>query len=259
MRFHKERTERIEEMKKKIIIISSIIVCLLIVGGITFIAHNKTSEDKTSDVTESLEAETSTDADKESDVSTDKEKDDTSTNKKETNTVESDKKEDEKKTDDKTTEEQKTEDKKTTENTESNSERTKKDEEHKHTWVTGYRTEEKVVHHDAVTHTETQTTYTTETQTIHHDATNGEYWCNACGAHFSSEAEAQAHQNSGGNGVNCIMDGYSGHGGSAAWDETVTVQVPHTETVTIVDQAAWDETVVDKIEYTYCSECGAEK
>ena len=27
----------------------------------------------------------------------------------------------------------------------------------------------------------------------------------------------------------------------------------------VVDQAAWDETVVDKTEYTYCSECGAEK
>ena len=60
MKFYKERTERIEEMKKKIIIISSIIVCLLIVGGITFFALNKTSKDKTLDVTENLEAETST-------------------------------------------------------------------------------------------------------------------------------------------------------------------------------------------------------
>ena len=240
-------------MKKKIIIISSIIVCLLIVGGITFIAHNKTSEDKTSDVTESLEAETSTDADKESDVSTDKEKDDTSTNKKETNTVESEKKEDEKKTDDKTTEEQKTEDKKTdnkkteadkktTENTGSNSESTKKEEEHKHTWVTGYRTEEKLVHHDAVTHTETQTTYTTETQSVE------KFMCRDCGATFDSASAADAH---------CMScEHYSGY---TNYYETVTVQVPHTETVTIVDQAAWDETVVDKIEYTYCSECGAEK
>ena len=249
-------------MKKKAIIISSIIVCLLIAGGITFLALNKSSKNETTDVTESLEAETSTDADKESDVSTDKEKDDTSTNKKETNTVESDKKEDEKKTDDKTTEEQKTEnkktdnkkteaDKKTTENTGSNSESTKKEEEHKHTWITGYRTEEKLVHHDAVTHTETQTTYTTETQTIHHD---GDYWCNYCGTHFSSSAAASTHCDS--NSVECYTYGYSGLEG---WDETVTVQVPHTETVTIVDQAAWDETVVDKTEYTYCSECGAEK
>ena len=238
-------------MKKKAIIISSIIVCLLIAGGITFLALNKSSKNETTDVTESLEAETSTDAKKKSDISTDKEKTDTSTNKKETNTVEADKKKDEKKADDKKTEEQKTEDKKTTENTESNSERTKKDEEHKHTWVTGYRTEEKVVHHDAVTHTETQTTYTTETQTIHHD---GDYWCNYCGTHFSSSAAASAHCDS--NSVECYTYGYSG---LAGWDETVTVQVPHTETVTIVDQAAWDETVVDKTEYTYCSECGAEK
>ena len=240
-------------MKKKAIIISSIIVCLLIVGGITFIAHNKTSEDKTSDVTESLEAETSTDADKESDVSTDKEKDDTSTNKKETNTVESDKKEDEKKTDDKTTEEQKTEDKKTdnkkteadkktTENTGSNSESTKKEEEHKHTWVTGYRTEEKVVHHDAVTHQETVTTYTTETQRVER------FMCRDCGATFDSDAAANDHM------LNC--EHYSGY---TNYYETVETQVPHTETVTVVDQAAYDETVVEKIEYTYCSECGAEK
>lgn len=266
MRFHKERTERIEErieeMKKKIIIISSIIVCLLIVGGITFIAHNKTSEDKTSDVTESLEAETSTDADKESDVSTDKEKDDTSTNKKETNTVESDKKEDEKKTDDKTTEEQKTEDKKTdnkkteadkktTENTGSNSESTKKEEEHKHTWVTGYRTEEKVVHHDAVTHTETQTTYTTETTTVHHESSCR---CCNCGA-IGSESEIISHIE---NNMDCFLSG-AGYVGTPGYDEQVSTQVPHNETVTVVDQAAYDETVVEKIEYTYCSECGAEK
>ncbi len=239
-------------MKKKSIIISSIIVCLLIAGGITFLALNKSSKNETTDVTESLEAETSTDAKKKSDISTDKEKTDTSTNKKETNTVETDKKKDEKKADDKKTEEQKTEDKKTTENTGSNSERTKKDEEHKHTWVTGYRTEEKVVHHDAVTHTETQTTYTTETQTIHHP---GNYVCRGCGATFETEEAANAHCDNS-NNVNCIMGGWSGAPG---WDETVTVQVPHTETVTIVDQAAWDETVADKIEYTYCSECGAEK
>ena len=44
---------------------------------------------------------------------------------------------------------------------------------------------------------------------------------------------------------------------TAGWDEVVETQVPHTTTV--VDQAAYDETVVEKIEYTYCSECGAEK
>ena len=52
------------------------------------------------------------------------------------------------------------------------------------------------------------------------------------------------------------------HGGlvsdtTTGWDEVVETQVPHTTTV--VDQAAYDETVVEKIEYTYCSECGAEK
>ena len=232
MKYYKERTERIQGMKKKIIIISSIIVCLLIVGGITFVALNKTSKDKKSDVTESLEAETSTDADKESDVSTDKEKDDTSTNKKETNTVESDKKEDEKKTDDKTTEEQKTEDKKTdnnktdnkkteadkktTENTGSNSESTKKEEEHKHTWVTGYRTE----------------------------------GCD-CGAQFTDHAAAMDHLRATEHMSGLVSDKTDG------WDEVVETQVPHTTTV--VDQAAWDETVVEKIEYTYCSECGTEK
>ena len=238
-------------MKKKAIIISSIIVCLVIAGGITFLALNKSSKNETTDVTESLEAETSTDAKKKSDISTDKEKTDTSTNKKETNTVEADKKKDEKKADDKKTEEQKTEDKKTTENTESNSERTKKDEEHKHTWVTGYRTEEKVVHHDAVTHTETQTTYTTETTTVHHD---GYYVCYGCGATFTSADAAAAHCDAGDD----VCFG-SGFGGTPGYDEQVSTQVPHTETVTIVDQAAWDETVVDKTEYTYCSECGAEK
>ncbi len=108
---------------------------------------------------------------------------------------------------------------------------------HEHNWVA------ETIHHEAVTHTETQTTYTTETQTIHHD---GDYWCNTCGAHFSSAAEASAHCDS---DINCYMNGYSGNGG---WDETVTVQVPHTETVTITDKAAWDEVI-------YRCSCGATK
>ena len=49
------------------------------------------------------------------------------------------------------------------------------------------------------------------------------------------------------------------------------LQVPHTETVTVVDQEAWDETVVDTPAWdetvevqvphtrTVCSECGATK
>lgn len=160
------------------------------------------------------------------------------------------------------------------------------EQQHTHTWVTEtrYRTVHHdavthvvhhdavthTVHHDAVTHTETQTTYTTETQTIHHD---GCYTCRGCGATFGTEAEANAHCDNSSN-VNCIMGGWSG---SPGWDETVTVQVPHTETVTIVDQAAWDETVIDQAAWdetvvdqeaydeqvpytvTVCSECGAVK
>ena len=172
-----------------------------------------------------------------------------------------------------------------TEQTPSQETTTSTEQAHVHTWVTEtrYRTvhhdaEYKTVHHDAVTHTvhhdavthtETQTTYTTETQTIHHD---GCYTCRGCGATFTSAAAASAHCDS--NSVECYTNGYSGTEG---WDETVTVQVPHTETVTIVDQAAWDETVVDKEAYdekvlihdaydeqvpytvTVCSECGKEQ
>lgn len=156
---------------------------------------------------------------------------------------------------------------------------------HVHTWVTETRykivhhdakkntvhhdSQTHVVHHDAVTHQETQTTYTTEYETVHHD---GNYVCRGCGATFTSEADANAHCMS--NSVECAMGGWSG---TAGWDEEVPVQVPHTETVTIVDQAAWDETVVDKAAWdetvvdheaydeqvpytvTVCSECGKEK
>ena len=147
---------------------------------------------------------------------------------------------------------------------------------HVHTWVTEtrYRTvhhdaQTYVVHHDAVTHQETQTTYTTEYETIHH---LGNYLCRGCGATFETEADANAHCMS--NSVECAVGGWSGADG---WDETVETQVPHTETVTIVDQPAWDETVIDKAAWdetvvdheaydeqvpytvTVCSECGKEK
>ena len=197
--------------------------------------------------------------------------------KKETNTVETDKKEDEKKTDDKKTEEQKAEDnktdsnktdnnktgnnktdnqkteadKKTTESTGSNSESTK-NEEHKHTWVTGYRTEEKLVHHDDVTHTET--TYTTETNTIYHDGGSHEvFQCRDCGAQFTDHAAVIDHVYA----TEHLSGLVSNFESDPGWDEVVETQVPHTTTV--VDQAAYDEAVAEKIEYTYCSECGAEK
>lgn len=143
---------------------------------------------------------------------------------------------------------------------------------HVHTWTTEtyYTTETQIVHHDAVTHTvhhdavthqETVTTYTTETQTVHHD---GDYVCCNCGAHFTSAEAAAAHCMNGSD--ECYGGGYEG---SPGWDETVTTQVPHTETITVVDQAAWDETVVDTPAWdetvevqvphtrTVCSECGA--
>lgn len=143
---------------------------------------------------------------------------------------------------------------------------------HVHTWTTEtyYTTETQTVHHDAVTHTvhhdavthqETVTTYTTETTTVHHD---GEYVCNGCGATFTSASAAADHCDNGSD--TCYYSGYTGRPG---WDETVETQVPHTETVTVVDQEAWDETVVDTPAWdetvevqvphtrTVCSECGA--
>jgi len=152
-----------------------------------------------------------------------------------------------------------------------------------------YHTETQTVHHDAITHTEQQlvraawdetvvdqaawdetvvdkaawdetiTTYTNETQTIHHD---GDYMCGDCGAHFTNWQDANNH---------CVNnEHFSGYDGTDPWDETVTVQVPHTEvvhhdavtrvvhhdavthvvhheaeykTVTVVDKEAWDEEV----------------
>ncbi len=82
-------------------------------------------------------------------------------------------------------------------------------ESHTHNWVT-------------------ETTYTTETTTVHHDATDGDYYCGGCGAHFTSESAASDHCANGSD--ECFCAGYSGHGGSPAWDETVETQVPHTTT-----------------------------
>ena len=144
---------------------------------------------------------------------------------------------------------------------------------HVHTWTTEtyYTTETQVVHHDAVTHTvhhdavthqETVTTYTTETTTVHHD---GEYVCSCCGATFNSADAVNNHIN---NNTDCFLSG-AGYTSRPGWDETVTTQVPHTETVTVVDSEAWDETVVDtpawdetvevQVPHTrsVCSECGA--
>ena len=170
-------------------------------------------------------------------------------------------------------------------NTETTESKPSTEQTHTHTWVTETRykivhhdaqshtvhhdAQSHTVHHDAVTHQETQTTYTTEYETIHHD---GCYTCCGCGATFTCWEDASAHCDS--NSVECYTNGYSGVDG---WDETVEVQVPHTETVTIVDQPAWDETVVDKAAWdetvvdheaydeqvpytvTVCSECGKEK
>jgi len=145
---------------------------------------------------------------------------------------------------------------------------------HVHTWTTEtyYTTETQTVHHDAVTHTvhhdavthqETVTTYTTETTTVHHD---GDYVCRGCGAHFTTSSAAAAHCDNGDDV--CYGSGYYGSDG---WDEQVQTQVPHTETVTVVDQEAWDETVVDTPAWdetvevqvphtrTVCSECGAKQ
>ena len=155
-----------------------------------------------------------------------------------------------------------------------------------------YHTETQTIHHDAVTHTEQQlvraawdetvvdqaawdetvvdkaawdetvTTYTTETQTIHHKGQDCET-CRDCGAQFTDHGAALSHIDSTDHSglVSDTTDG---------WDETVTVQVPHTEvvhhdavthvvhhdavthvvhhdaeykTVTVVDREAWDETV----------------
>lgn len=140
---------------------------------------------------------------------------------------------------------------------------------HVHTWTTEtyYTTETQVVHHDAVTHTvhhdavthqETVTTYTTELTTI------DRYSCDCCGATFDSDDAVNNHID---NNIDCFLSG-AGYDG---WTETDETQVPHTETVTVVDQAAYDETVVDtpawdetvetQVPHTrsVCSECGATK
>ena len=78
----------------------------------------------------------------------------------------------------------------------------------------------------------TKTTYTTETQTVHHD---GSYRCRGCGATFNSESAVNSHID---NNMDCFLSG-AGYVGTPGWDETVTVQVPHTTTI--------------------CSECGAKQ
>ena len=62
------------------------------------------------------------------------------------------------------------------------------------------------------------TVVTTETQIIHHD---GDYYCDGCGAHFTSAAAAGDHCWNGSDV--CYGSGYSGHDG---YDEDVEVQVP---------------------------------
>lgn len=155
---------------------------------------------------------------------------------------------------------------------------------HVHTWVT--ETRYRTVHHDAVTHTEqvtvidqaawdeTVTTYTSEPQVVHHDAetrTETSYCetCCDCGASFTDHGAAIAHLRD--------CDHMSGLVSDStevtvvvrdAWDETVYVQVPHTETVhhdaithvetkTVVDKEAYDEQIPYTVEV--CSECGKEK
>ena len=155
---------------------------------------------------------------------------------------------------------------------------------HVHTWVT--ETRYRPLHHDAVTHTEqvtvidqaawdeTVTTYTSEPQVVHHDAethTETTYCetCRDCGASYTDHGAAMAHLRD--------CDHMSGLVSDAttvtvvdrdAWDETVYVQVPHTdivhhdaithvETKTVVDKEAYDEQVPYTV--TVCSECGKEK
>ena len=170
---------------------------------------------------------------------------------------------------------------------ENNTESTNQEETQDNT--VSYHTETQTIHPEAETHTERQlvkeawdetvvdqaawdetvvdkaawdetvTTYTTETQTIHHD---GDYMCGDCGAHFTNWQDANNH---------CVSnEHFSGYDGTDPWDETITVQVPHTEvvhheavtrvvhhdavthvvhhdaeykTVTVVDREAWDEEV----------------
>lgn len=123
---------------------------------------------------------------------------------------------------------------------------------HNYKSETYYTTETQTVHHDAVTHQETVTTYTDETTTVHHD---GSFTCRGCGATFTTGAAAAAHCDNGSDA--CYGGGYYGSDG---WDETVTTQVPHTETITVTDSPAYDEKVEVQVPHTrnVCS-CGATK
>lgn len=117
--------------------------------------------------------------------------------------------------------------------------------------------EYKTVHHDAVTHQETVTTYTTEQQWVpgaHHDAVTDTvevYSCCDCGAEFGTDhGAAMSHlrdtDHSG------LLSRYSTITISEAYDDPghyENVQVPHTETIVVVDQEAYDEKVLVKEAY----------
>lgn len=127
---------------------------------------------------------------------------------------------------------------------------TLKEPTHVHYWVT------ETIHHDAVTHTE------------HHDAVTDQRWisvpvsftkyyCDVCGAEFSSQSEAYAHEDA---TYSIAME--SGdmsliHSGHYSRTETTdngyweTVIVSEANNETIIDEPAWDEY------RTVCSVCGA--
>lgn len=154
---------------------------------------------------------------------------------------------------DKETAHQSNDTKPSTQHTNQSTEPTTQAHVHKYTKSeTYYTTETQTIHHDAVTHQETVTTYTDETTTVHHD---GCFTCCGCGATFTTGAAAAAHCDNGSDA--CYGGGYYGSDG---WDETVTTQVPHTETVTVTDSPAYDETVEVQVAHKreVCS-CGATK
>lgn len=117
---------------------------------------------------------------------------------------------------------------------------------HTHTWTTEtyYTTETQTIHHDPITHTEEQTTYTEEEYGRH-------VYCCDCGRVFDLDDPAL---------FDHIYECPS-HGSGCTGVKYETRMVPHTTTVTIVDQEAYDEVVEVQVEHTrtVCSECGATK